>query len=278
MPEIGYYHPQLVHFAIVFCGLGVAFRLASLTGRFPWTNPTAAILLIGGALAAWLTAQSGIDAHGPVERIPGLVEAVTHHEDWGIRARNTFLIIGAIELIALFLKNVKAVRTLRLLTGVGGLAGLAVIYEAADHGGDLVYEYGGGPGLRSGDPEDLTRLLVAGLYTRAMADRTAGDKDGAARLIDELGRRMPNDPAASWVVIESRIKDRGDAAGALEALRQISPAADDRRGTIRKGVLTADAYKALGQVDSARAVLEGLRKQFPEVRSIATAIENLSKP
>jgi hypothetical protein len=203
---------------------------------------------------------------------------VVHHEDWGKRARNVFLIIGAIEVIALIVKQAKVVRVLQVLTGIGGLAGLAVIYETAEHGGELVYEYGGGPGLRSGEPEDLTRLLVAGLYHRAMADRAGGDQDGAARLIDELGRRMPNDPAVGWVVIESRIKDRGDAAGALEALRQIVPAADDRRGTIRKGILTADAYKALGQVDSAKAVLETLQKQYPDVRSIAAAIENLSKP
>ncbi len=278
MPDIGFFHPHLVHFAIVFCGLGVAFRLASLTGRFPWTNPTAALLLIGGGIAAFLTAQSGIDAHGPVERIPGVAEAVTQHEDAGKWARNVFLGLGLVELIGLSIHQAKAVKVLRIVAGVGGVVGLAVIYRAADFGGDLVYEYGGGPGIRSGDPEALTRLLVAGLYTRAMADRTAGDKDGAARLIDELRRRMPNEPAVTWVVLESRIKDRGDAAGALEALRQISPAADDRRGTIRKGFLTADAYKALGQVDSARTVLEALRKQYPEIRSIATAIENLAKP
>lgn len=40
MPDIGYFRPQLAHFAIVLCGLGVAFRLASLTGRAQWTNPT----------------------------------------------------------------------------------------------------------------------------------------------------------------------------------------------------------------------------------------------
>ncbi len=278
MPDIGYYHPQLVHFAIAMCGLGVAFRLASLTGRAPWTNPTASALLIAGGVVAYFTAQSGLDAHGPVERIPGALAAVQDHEEWGERARNVFGVLAGIELIGLLVKPAKAVKIIRVVAALGGLGGLFVLYEAAEHGGELVYEYAGGPGVRSGNPEHLTKLLVAGLYTRALADRAAGDMDGAARLIDELGRRMPDDQGVKWVVLESRIKDRGDAAGALEALRQIEPLADDRRGIIRKGLLTADAYKALGAADSARAVLQALQQKLPDVRAIATAIENLRKP
>lgn len=277
MPDIGYYHPQLVHFAIVLCGVGVVLRVGSLLGRAAWVSPAASALLIAGGLAAWFTAQSGIDAHGPIERIPGVRDAVEHHEEWGIRARNAFLILAVVEVLGLVIKQAMAQRALRVVAALGGLGGLFALYEAGEHGGELVYEYAGGPGIRSGKPEDLTRLLVAGLYTRAMADRAAGDTAGAARLIDELARRIPDDPSLQWTLLESRIKDRGDALGALESLRGINAAADDRRTAFRKGMLMAEAYRVLGHPDSARAVLQDLDGKFPGSRAVADALASLPK-
>lgn len=262
MPEIGYYHPQLVHFAVVLCIVGVVFRLISLTGKAAWTNQAAAALLIIGGVVAALTALSGQQAHGPVERIPGAAPAVGEHEEWGFRARNILLAVALVELLAIAVSKAALVKGLRVLAALGGLGGAFAIFEAGEHGGALVYEYAGGPGIRSGRPEDVTRLLVAGLYEQAMADRAAGDKEGAARLIGELARRMPNDNGAKLAAIESRILDRGDAGGALADLRALE-AGNDRRTAFRKAFLTADAYKAAGRLDSARAVLEDLKKTMP---------------
>ena len=276
MPAIGIYHPHLVHFAIALCFIGVTFRLISLTGKAGWTNQAAAALLITGAVVAFFTALSGQQAHGPVERIPGAAQAVQEHEDYGNNARTILVVVGLLELLAIGVSSKSVVRGLKVVSAVGGVVGAFVIFEAAEHGGALVYQYGGGPGIRSGDSADVTRLLVAGLYNRAIADRTAGDKDGAARLTDELGRRMPNDNGVELAVIESRLKDRGDAAGALAALKALEPG-DDRRTAFRKAFLTADAYKAAGHLDSARAVLEELKKgaQPQAVSRIDQAIKDL---
>ena len=276
MPAIGIYHPHLVHFAIALCFIGVTFRLISLTGKAGWTNQAAAALLITGAVVAFFTALSGQQAHGPVERIPGAAQAVQEHEDYGNNARTILVVVGLLELLAIGVSSKNVVRGLRVVSAVGGVVGAFVIFEAAEHGGALVYQYGGGPGIRSGDSADVTRLLVAGLYNRAIADRTAGDKEGAARLTDELGRRMPNDNGVKLAVIESRLKDRGDAAGALAALKALEPG-DDRRTAFRKAFLTADAYKAAGHLDSARAVLEELKKGAPPqaVGRIDQAIKDL---
>src|SRR5262249_12657037 len=146
-------------------------------------------------------------------------------------------------------------------------------YEAADHGGDLVYEYAGGPGIRSGDTTDITRLLISGLYNRALADRQAGNREGAARLIDELARRAPTDPSVTFLALESRIKDKGDAAGGLEALRAMP--ADDVRTKLRRALLMADAYNALGAVDSARALLEDLKRQYPDNPMVRRVLESI---
>lgn len=262
MSDIAVLHPQLVHFAMVLGIVGVLFRLISLTGKAGWTNSAAAAMLIAAGAVGYATAESGHQAHGPVERIPGAVKAVQEHEEWGNRARNMLLLVGAIELIGLAFRKHKSAAALRLVSGLAGIGAVFALYEAGEHGGELVYSYAGGPGLRSGDTTDVTRLLVAGLYNRAMADRTAGDADGAARLIDELARRMPNDLTVKLTVIESQIKDRNDAAGALAALHAFDPG-DDRRGKFRKAFLLADAYKAAGSVDSARSVLEAFKAANP---------------
>lgn len=263
MPDLAYFHPQFVHFAIVLGSVGVVLRLVSLTGKLSWTNPAARTLLIAAGVVGYLTALSGTQAHGPVERIPGVAPAVREHEDWGERARNALIAVAVIELIGLALGTRKAVRAVNLAAGLVGLGAVFALYEAAEHGGELVYEHAGGPGIRSGNPADATNLLVAGLYARAMADRSAGDADGAARLVGELSRRLPEDPAIRLLSIESTLRDRQDPAGALAALAAFEPGSDDRRSVFRKVLLTADAYQAAGFPDSARAVLEAFKAANP---------------
>src|SRR3989442_10960260 len=101
MPNIGAYHPVIVHFAIALLVLGVIFRWVSLTGRAPFTGPAAATVLILGAAAAVLAVHSRTDAHGPVERIPGGRQAVMDHEEAGDWGPNTFLIGGRAVSVAL---------------------------------------------------------------------------------------------------------------------------------------------------------------------------------
>lgn len=262
MPEIGYFHPQLVHFAVALGVVGVLLRLVSLTGKLTWTSAAARAILVAAAVVGFLTALSGRQAHGPVERIPGAAHAVEEHEDWGNRARNLLLVVGALELAGLAVGKRKAALAVNVASGLVGIGAVFALYEAGEHGGELVYEYAGGPGIRSGDTTDVTRLLIAGLHARAMADRAAGDREGAARLIDELVRRMPDDPGAVLSGIESQLKDKGDAAGAIVALRGMNPG-DDRRARFRRTLLLADAFKAAGSIDSARAVLEDFKKDNP---------------
>src|SRR3989442_15962195 len=97
MPNIGAYHPVIVHFAIALLVLGVIFRWVSLTGRAPFTGPAAATVLILGAAAAVLAVHSGTDAHRPVERIPGGRQAVMEHEGAGPRGPNDLLVAAVAE-------------------------------------------------------------------------------------------------------------------------------------------------------------------------------------
>jgi uncharacterized membrane protein len=281
MPDIGYFHPQIVHFVVALLCVGVIARVVSvlplgtLGAKLRFVGPMAALLIILGTFAAIAAARSGTQAHGPVERVPGARDAVVEHEEAGNWARNVFLVIGALELLALGLTNKPAAaKWLRIGSAVVGIGGLAALYRAAEHGGRLVYAYAGGVGIRSGDSTDVEHLLVAGLYHGIQADRHAGHREDAARLVDELARRMPGDSSMRWLVLESRILDRGDAAGALAALGSIAPG-DDPRAKFQKGMLTSEALERMGDRGSARAVLEAMRADFPQSARLRAALERL---
>ena len=173
MPNIASFHPQIVHFIVVLGFIGVGLRLLSLVVKLEWIRPAATLALLAAAVAGVLAARSGDQAHGPAERVPGARPAVEEHEELGERARNLFLLVAGFEILALAMRSKEKVRRLALIgSAVTGVVAAFYLFEAAEHGGELVYSYAGGVGTRSGDPEDVTRLLVAGLYHAARTDAT----------------------------------------------------------------------------------------------------------
>ena len=268
MPNIGAYHPVIVHFAIALLLLGVVFRWVSLTGRAPFTGGSAATLLLLGTVAALLAAHSGLDAHGPVERIPGVRQAVVDHEEAGKWARDVFLVVALLEILALAAgrRRVQVARVALWASAVVGIFGAAAIVKAADRGGDLVYSYAGGVGTRSGDSADVTRLYLAGLYQSAQQARVEHDSARAAELFGKLELEFPNDTNVRLLAIESLVRDRREGRLALARLARFPVSPDDRRLRVRVGFLRADAYVAAGKPDSARAVLEQLGTAFPDMQ------------
>lgn len=268
MPNLAPLHPQVVHFVIALAFIGVGARIVSLLPLPKWfvfTGPMAFVLILFSAGASVVAVESGHEAHGPVERVPGSREAVSEHEEAGEWARNMLLVLAGVEILGLALARKQKLATgLKVASALVGLAALAAVYNAGDRGGDLVYNYAGGIGLRSGDTSDVRRLLVAGLYHDAMQQRAAGQGEAAARLIAELERQMPNDMSVKMLGIESILRDRHDPRAALAALDSLQVEANDFRTALRKGMLTADAYMAAGVPDSARMALESLKARFPD--------------
>ena len=275
MPDLATLHPQVVHFVIALGLLGVLLRVISLLGKGTWLNPAAATLLILAAAAGVLAQKSGLDAHGPVERVPGAREAVQEHEEWGKRARNFLLAVGVLEIFGLVLATRGAGKVMRGASALVGIAAAVSVYEAGEEGGKLVYSYAGGVGIRSGAPEDVKRLLVAGLYQEARLARDSGRAEDAARLTDELLRTQPDDPGVRFLAIESKLRDRHDPQGALNDLARMQVPADDPRLAPRHGILMAQALEAAGQTDSARTVLTALARRFPRSQGVRTALEKL---
>ena len=263
IPSLAALHPQVVHFTIVLAIIGAAFRVISLLGRPKWISPAATTLLLLAALAGYVSSQSGTAAHGPIERIPGVRPAVQEHEEWGERARNSLLVLGVIELVGLAMWKSSKVKLVHGIAAIGALICVGIVYETAEHGGELVYSYAGGPGIRTGDPKDTERLLLAGYYNQAMADRTAGRLDSAAQLIKDAATRYNSDPEVRLLAAESLLLDQKNAQGAIDALAAFDPPPALR---VRKGMLQADAFEALGQKDAAIAVLQAIVSQTPNAR------------
>ncbi|MFN8667610.1 MAG: DUF2231 domain-containing protein [Gemmatimonadaceae bacterium] len=274
MSSLAALHPQVVHFVIALLIVGVLFRLVSLTGKLTWTNQAAAALLVMGTVAAAVAVKSGTDAHGPVERVPGSRPVVQEHEEAGEMTRNIFLGVVLLELGALALSG-GTQRALRFGSAAVGLVGLFFLYETGEEGGELVYSYAGGIGLRTGEPEDVGRLLLAGQYHQAMLDRKNGKGEEAAALISEIAKRLPGDTSVMIMQIESTLRDRKDAAGALAALDGLKVPADNRRLVFGTGILRADAQAALGQKDAARATIEELLKTMPDNPRLKAKLDSL---
>ena len=279
MPNLAVFHPQIVHFVVALLLIGVALRWLSLVVRRPFVINAAALCLTFGTLAAVLAVKSGTDAHGPVERIPGVRDLVVDHEEHGEAARNIFFGVVALELLALGLaakpETSKYTRWVHAGSALVGLLAATQLYAASEHGGELVYSYAGGPGLRTGNPKDVERLLIAGLYNQSREDRKAGRLADAAALVDELAKRMPTDPEARLLHVESLLLDRKNFAAALAVVDSIVLDSANVRLRARQAMLKTDAYLGLGRRDSARVVLAGAAAAMPSNARLKARLDSL---
>lgn len=274
-------HPQVVHFTIVLAIIGVGFRLLSLLARpaLAWVSPAATTLLLLAAVSGVVSASSGTAAHGPVERAPGARPAVEEHEEWGERARNLLILVGAVELIGLAMRRSPKAGVVRMVAAGLGVLALGAVYEAGEHGGELVYAYAGGIGIRSGDPKDVERLLLAGLYQQAMQDRKTGKLDQAGQLIATAAQRFPQDTEVQLLSAESKLLDGRNPQSAIEALNAIQVPDSNRILRTRRATLQADAFEAAGQKDAAAAVLQPIVELFPNNARLKARLEQLkAKP
>ncbi len=158
-----------------------------------------------------------------------------------------------------------------------GVVALFFVYEAAEHGGELVYGYAGGVGIRSGDPKDVERLMLAGLYQQALRDREAGKPRDAAELLALAARRFPADTEVRLLAAESLLLDLKNAQAAVDALAAIDIPADNRILQTRRAMLQADAFEAVGRTDAAIAVLQPVAEAYPANTRLQQRLDELKR-
>jgi uncharacterized membrane protein len=274
MPNIASFHPQIVHFIVVLGFIGVGLRLLSLVTKLEWIRPAATLALLAAAVAAVVGARSGDEAHEASERMPGARTAVQEHEELGEKTRNLFLVVAGFEILALAMRKQEKVRRVALVgSAVAGVVAAFFLFDAAEHGGELVYGYAGGVGTRSGKPEDIKHLLVAGLYNAARTDREAGDSASAARLTEELVRQMPGDPGVAFLAVRSLLVDRNDPPAAMAALDSLALPPDNPRLVLQSAMLRSDIFVAMGHPDSARAALQAVLQKYPDNKMVQRVVD-----
>lgn len=289
MPSIGSLHPVLVHFSIALLAVGVLLRLVGLTGKVAFAKPAASLLIIAGVLAALASAKSGIDAHGPVERTPGALEALGRHQRLGLLTRNIFLGVGVMEIAALVLEwrmkkrgepDARAKRIVLapyLLSAVVGLVGLVYLFQTGRNGGKLVYSYAGGVGVRTGDPKDVGRLLIAGLVHQAEVDRKEGRRAEAGALYELAAKRFPDEPEVQLAAAESLFLDKLDPAAAIARLDTLDLPKQNRGLLLRKMMVRMEALGALGKSEEAAEQRKDLLKEFPGAQRVLQRREEMRR-
>src|SRR5262245_33563896 len=145
VPDLGFYHPIVIHFAIGLLAGGVILRGLSLIRGGAFAGPAAAVLILLATAAIVLAARSGEDAHVAVEAAPGIAGAVRAHQRWGERTRNVALLAAGFELLTLAWRSRKA----SFVAAAVGVLALLCVVETGKLGGELVYAHAGGVGIRS---------------------------------------------------------------------------------------------------------------------------------
>lgn len=276
-------HPIVVHFAIGLLVAGVLFRLASLAGehllggRLAFSGPAACVLLLAGTAAAFGALQSGEAAEGAAEDIPGAHDAVEDHQDWAKRTFWLFAAVAALEAGGLVLQRFGKAGPALAASGLLGVGGLYLLYETGEHGGKVVYSHAGGVGTRTGDPKDVGRLLLAGLYQQAVLDRSEGRGGDAAALIETAAVRFPGDLEVQLLLAESQLEDRKDAALATTTLSRLQIPREEARLRLRHGILLVDAILASGHVEAAKATLQNVRSEFPDSGLVTERLRRIAQ-
>ncbi|MDR1989600.1 MAG: hypothetical protein LBQ09_05145 [Acidobacteriaceae bacterium] len=271
-------HPQVVHFAIALGLLGVGCRVITLTGRLKFLNQTATVLVLLATISCFVAAATGDAAHGPVERIPGVRSAVSLHEEWGERARLAFALLAPIEIIALLLysREHRRAYAVSVLAAVVGIGAALTVAQAGKYGGELVYDYAGGIGTRSGTPESVNRLFVAGLYQQALQERQANKSLEAMQLIDLAASRAPGNLDLQLLAAEWTIDIKQAPVEALARLERIEIPASDARSKVRAGLARARALDVQGNRDGARTVVQTLINEYPNRADLQRRLAELS--
>lgn len=279
MSSVAALHPQVVHFVVALIVVAVGLRFAALwRPAMAWLGPAAATLVGLGTLAALVAVWTGGAARGPVEAVPGVYEAVERHAQWGERARNILLVLVAAEVAAAVLaarRHARA-RTAAVVSAAVGAIALLVLVRAGDLGGQLVYGYGGGVGIRSGDPADVQRAFITAAYQQALQDRAGGRPLDAARTMEVAAVRFPDHVELQLAQIESMIVDRAEPQAALNRLTALGVPGAEPRLRIRAGLLRAQALQAMGDLSAAGQVLETLRTEFPADPRVLRQLEEIA--
>jgi uncharacterized membrane protein len=139
-------HPAIVHFPIVLIFLGALLSTLSIFTRRGALPQFVAVTLILAAGAAQIAINTGGDqADAVLKRMPEAKPLILVHAEWAEWVRNATVIAAISAVLALAFYRVANVRrVLAFITTLIAGAACYCVYQAAAHGGAMVYQHGVG--------------------------------------------------------------------------------------------------------------------------------------
>jgi uncharacterized membrane protein len=139
-------HPAIVHFPIVLIFLGMLLSILTIFTRRGALPQYAAVILILAAGGAQLAVNTGGDQVDEVlRRMPEAKPLVLVHAEWGVKMRTAAVIAAISALVALaFYRLGRFRRVLAFITTIIAAWACYCAFEAAKHGGAMVFHHGVG--------------------------------------------------------------------------------------------------------------------------------------
>lgn len=157
MEILAEFHPKVVHFPIAFLLLYALLEITGITFNKEFIQKCAHLLLAVGivtALAAVLTGNQAETAANEIQKtgisIPQ--NAIEEHEEYATITLWFFTGILVLRTYLVIKKSFKGIIRYVFIPLV--LLGSYFIYQTADHGGKLVYQYGVGTDLLKSEEEN----------------------------------------------------------------------------------------------------------------------------
>jgi uncharacterized membrane protein len=139
-------HPAIVHFPIVLVFLGTLLSILTIftrRGALPQFTAVILILAAGGAHLAVNTGGDQVD--NVLRRMPDAKPLILAHAEWGEKTRTATVIAAISALVALaFYRARRFRRILAFITAIIAAWACYCAFEAAKHGGAMVFHHGVG--------------------------------------------------------------------------------------------------------------------------------------
>ncbi len=149
------WHPLIVHFPLALLVVAVgADSVALMKRRWTWLRPMVLALYVAGAVSAIATYFTGTWAADSVGALPAAAESVlSTHADWGWW---TMWFFGVYAIARVGAWRIGVARDRRGGEGAFfavALVGLVLLWQAGEHGAQLVYRHGVGVALAANESE-----------------------------------------------------------------------------------------------------------------------------
>jgi uncharacterized membrane protein len=147
-------HPAVVHFPIVLTVLGTLISILTIfTRRGALPQFAAVILILAAGSAQFAIVTGGDQADEVLQRMPDAKPLIRVHAEWGERMRTVAVTAAISAALALAFYRLSGFRRiLALITTIIALGACYCAFEAAEHGGLMVYHHGVGVQVAPGNP------------------------------------------------------------------------------------------------------------------------------